>query len=1263
MKLYEAKALIRDVFEHAFDKDRYTRLIKNLLKDIEEKTFIYQGNIIPNAFENYIRKMERIGKFEDEDGNTVDILIVELLREHSIEYARSAQRNFVRWYLSGSRGGQMKDAALVAFHSEKSSEWRFSLIKMQYSLESKKDEFTPAKRFSFLVGEKGKSHTAQRQLVTLLQSDDIPRLNDLDQAFNIESVTNEFFEKYKALVFNLVEELEKIIERDAAVKNEFKSKNIAVIDFAKKLMGQIVFLYFLQRKGWLGLKNGERYGDGDRHFLRSLYNLKQPGQNFFNDYLEYLFYEALSKKRVTDEYTRFNCRIPFLNGGLFDPINFYDWEKTDIVIPDHLFTNDNKTKEGDTGDGILDVFDLYNFTVNEAEPLDKEVAVDPEMLGKVFERMLDVKERKSKGAFYTPREIVHYMSQESLIHYLDTAVNQASSLNSPVTIDATVNQASSLRNQIDATSGKKNVFDRHDTDDTTHRHDACDTFMYFDPNAPTEIKCRNLPHWQQKGTAYFVTFRLYVSIPKDIADKIKREREQWFQKNKITDSSEVNRLNKDKRIEYHKLFSKRYDELLDNGHGSCVLAKPNFYALVENALKYFDNTRYQLDEYAIQPNHVHVIVIPKDDWTLSKITHSWKSYTANEINKILGREGTLWMAESFDHIIRSPRQLERIREYIINQASSLSNVTQTSNLKVNRKQDDGDDNKSHRQDVCDTVPKEDIEILIKHGEQLIDKDIAIVEERLKESANQYQIPESIRKHANEIDEALENIRVCDPAVGSGAFPVGVMTEIVKARQILTPFVTQSSRLSSEQDTTLAAGMRRTKADIGLEARSTYAFKSHCIHHNLYGVDIDPSAVEICKLRLWLSLVVDEQRIDIIEPLPNLDYKIVRGNSLINMPDGVAFDAQLRTEINVLMEKYYAETDKQAKRDLKDAIDGKIKQLLKSAEQFTNYPIDFDFKLFFHEVFKEKGGFDVVIGNPPYGASINDVEKIYLDNEFVSYKTSTKNSAIYFTYFTKKILNKNGVNTFIIPKSVCYSKGWNKCANYIHQNLIKLIDTGKAFEKVKLEQVIFVRNCNHSNEKFINGIYIDNSIKEFSQISKSVFKEYNVLLAGQSQKEYQIINKILSQNEHLFKEYVTIERGLNWQALCKKYPGETPVYRGAQLFKYFVSEPKDFINLKKFKKEDYSYQLNPKILNQLAIAHVQNPYPHFYLQATLDLDNKIVFETISCTFSKSNEIDLKFILLLRQLNSASILHFGMIKEATDFFLVALSSTHMTFQTSF
>ena len=105
---------------------------------------------------------------------------------------------------------------------------------------------------------------------------------------------------------------------------------------------------------------------------------------------------------------------------MFERYHDYDWVNTDIVFDNTIFSNNKKTKSSDTGTGILDVFDRYNFTVKEDEPLEKEVAVDPEMLGKVFENLLEVQNRKSKGAFYTPREIVHYMCQESLINYLCT---------------------------------------------------------------------------------------------------------------------------------------------------------------------------------------------------------------------------------------------------------------------------------------------------------------------------------------------------------------------------------------------------------------------------------------------------------------------------------------------------------------------------------------------------------------------------------------------------------------------------------------------------------------------------------------------------------------------------------------------------------------------------------------------------------------------------------------------------------------------------
>jgi len=154
---------------------------------------------------------------------------------------------------------------------------------------------------------------------------------------------------------------------------------------------------------------------------------QSPGVNIFNDVLEPLFYDTLATDRGHEAWcNRFKCRIPFLNGGLFEPLADYDWRKTDIILPNKLFTNTERTEAGDIGSGVLDVFDRYNFTVNEAEPLEKEVAIDPEMLGKVFENLIEENRRKGLGSFYTPREIVHYMCQESLINYLDTALNPQS---------------------------------------------------------------------------------------------------------------------------------------------------------------------------------------------------------------------------------------------------------------------------------------------------------------------------------------------------------------------------------------------------------------------------------------------------------------------------------------------------------------------------------------------------------------------------------------------------------------------------------------------------------------------------------------------------------------------------------------------------------------------------------------------------------------------------------------------------------------------
>ncbi|MCX5814494.1 MAG: hypothetical protein NT178_18420 [Proteobacteria bacterium] len=248
----QAQSIVRETLESPFDKGRFTYFIKNLLNSIEEAPFSYKGNFIPDAYDQYISVLERIGKYSDGE-HKIDILVVKLKKETSIERARTMQRNFIAWYLNGSRGGDMKDAALAAFVSPDQEDWRFSLVKMDYRVEEGKngrmkikEEFTPARRWSFLVGKNENSHTAQSRLVPIMADDEHdPALSRLEEAFNIETVTREFFEKYRELFLWTKEALDKIVFENQAVKTDFETKGVNAVDFAKKLLGQIVFLYFL----------------------------------------------------------------------------------------------------------------------------------------------------------------------------------------------------------------------------------------------------------------------------------------------------------------------------------------------------------------------------------------------------------------------------------------------------------------------------------------------------------------------------------------------------------------------------------------------------------------------------------------------------------------------------------------------------------------------------------------------------------------------------------------------------------------------------------------------------------------------------------------------------------------------------------------------------------------------------------------------------------------------------------------------------------
>ncbi|OHA58511.1 MAG: hypothetical protein A2571_01920 [Candidatus Vogelbacteria bacterium RIFOXYD1_FULL_44_32] len=983
MNKTEATTIINKTFSSSFDEDSFNLFVSNLFKEYEP---VEKRPFIKNAFTAYVSEYKIIGHYKDSEEKEIDILKVHLNHVLSIERARTAQRNFVADYLKTNG----KNAALVAFVSPKYDDWRLSLVRLEHSLEvvdeklKTKEEITPAKRWSFLVGKNEGSHTAQSRFTDLLVHNERPTLTELELAFDIEKVTKEFFDKYTELYFKLKEHLDEILKKDEKIKSDFESKEISTVDFAKKTLGQIVFLYFLQKKGWFGVAADKEWGEGPKKFIRLLFGRRGLyGKNFFNDVLEPLFYEALAQDRGKESiYPRLNnCRMPFLNGGLFEPMNGYQWETTDVIIPDELFSNTHKTKEGDIGDGILDVFDRYNFTVNENEPLEKEVAVDPEMLGKVFENLLDIKDRKSKGAFYTPREIVHYMCQQSLINYLETETNG-------------------------------------------------------------EVLKEDIETFINKGDFIIEN------------DKIALEREK------------------------------------------------------------------------------------------------------------------------------------------------------------NRK---------------------------AKGAKYEDKTYALL------------LPESIRAQADTFDKLLKEVKVADPAVGSGAFPLGMINEIVRARKVLNIY--NSSEISD------------------------YDLKLHTISNSIHGVDIDPGAVEIAKLRLWLALVVEEKE---PHPLPNLEHKIMQGNSLISEYEGIKlFDeniiekrdsdevmqntlglgksgSELKMEdLQNKIELYVNESQRSKKQKLKQDIDNlkwelievtleeqkKVDKLVEIKKfRRKNIRPFFIWRLEFSDVFKKKGGFDVVIGNPPYGFRdvLTKKEKEYFRKvEKIEFQ-SGDSAELFCKKSFDTLLKDNGILSFIIPKKCTYGDSWGGWrTNYFKKyDLHFVLDSGKAFDRVLLEQTAFGLAKKIQNAE-VQLSFLDSKkdkIHHFSKSTKdSIFKENNTLQIYLEYFPRSIFEKIQRKSEPNLFVSGDLGLGIGIDFFSDE---ETPnkLLKGIDIDRWNIRGHRYLKNREKLNWKKAQGFLRPKVICQRLVAHIENPSPHIRINACFDSEGIIITNTITA-FKLNEMIEEKF--WLAYLNSSLV----------------------------
>lgn len=806
-------------------------------------------------FSSHIEGYIHIGTFQAPDKKKILIMAVQQRKAGYVENARSTQRSFAKKLIENGNA----DAALIAFYTDGDPKWRLSLVRLDYEMKIENgrlktaEKLTPAKRYSYLVGKDEPCHTAISRFNRFITDSAAlpahPTLDDLEEAFSVEKVTDEFFELYCEKFHQLREKLESIED----FRIEAEQHNFTSAQFAKKLMGQIVFLYFLQKKGWLGVKawpdkltekeyknayyargaksrelipivyrpvgdgtyrvsasalqnisdadeevlaqcvKGNPWGSGPRDFMRRLFNIAvQRNQNFYSELLEPLFYDALNRNRGEQGYCpALHCRIPFLSGGLFEPIDGYDWEHNDFAIPNEVFSNED-TKGKRDADGILDIFDRYNFTMSEDEPMEREVAIDPEMLGKVFENLLEVKDRKSKGAFYTPREIVHYMCQESLINYL---------------------------------SNKLGI--------------------------------------SEEAIRSFILYGDYI---------------------KDQDTEKTIRV-ADKNGKYHMEFD-------------------------------------------------------------------------------------------------------------------------------------------------------------------FEKDLYISEEIL-----------SFKKGVNrlmDMDKALQDVRVADPAVGSGAFPLGMLNEIVRARQNISAYLTITMK---SNDVRLMYMMDR----------APHTLKYETIRNCIFAADIDPSAVDIAQLRLWLALVIDDEinpdAHNELEghrnprPLPNLECNILCGNSLMDEFEGIRLvkesnllgSSEYQIEMDsarfdTIVQKLIATQDAlfrcddplkktQLKEEIESLRDIIILAQLKGctedvlnkyheSKQMASKPYVL-WQLDFARVFREKGGFDIVIGNPPYIGFHKVPNKEYNKKHFY---TADGKYDFYVLFIERAIqlTSSNGFVSYICP-SYFYKRNYGKKA--------------------------------------------------------------------------------------------------------------------------------------------------------------------------------------------------------------------------------------------
>jgi putative transposase len=189
----------------------------------------------------------------------------------------------------------------------------------------------------------------------------------------------------------------------------------------------------------------------------------------------------------------------------------------------------------------------------------------------------------------------------------------------------------------------------------------------FDPQGDVDRWEGNRPHWAQAGAIAFITMRTHDSIPKDVLARWDFEKLQWLWRHGIECAKWWKGLefaNPTLRAEFAKEFHRTREMYLDTCQGECVLRRPELAQIVASTLRHFDGVRYELGDFVVMPNHVHLLAVFSDNTTMKAQCTSWMKYTATAINRLLNRRGPFWQQEVFDHLVRHAEQYDAIRRYI-----------------------------------------------------------------------------------------------------------------------------------------------------------------------------------------------------------------------------------------------------------------------------------------------------------------------------------------------------------------------------------------------------------------------------------------------------------------------------------------------------------------------------------------------------------------------------------------------------------------------